>query len=390
MNRREFSKIMALGTTAAATGIVPLASASSVTKFDNVSRSERKEWAKEYFKGLGNSFMLSYTPDFRDIDEEGIRHDVRQSIKHGLFSMFGVGNNTPQGRRVLQIVSEEARGKILIGTGAGFGESMQSTIEWLQHAETMGASHVFVGLPRDAKTEDEMYRHVAQIAEATNMGVVLYAVDGEEYRKFHPSNVPFAVFDRLADIPNVIGMKVMTTLDDAVTYELFQRLGKRILLGHVDFTRAPLLAGYLGMQWSGHWTIEALQSPEKPYAVDFMNLMLKGEMEKAMKVYWHMLPATRTLFDLMRPLLPIGIHPWHHLKYYMWCVGGNGGMMKQESRDPEYDKHFILTGKHREAIKKAYRAMGITPSENDEEFIVGRAAYARGVRPTGSNPFFTA
>ena len=37
-------------------------------------------------KGLENIIIPSFTPDLSELDEEGIRWDVRQSIKHGFFS----------------------------------------------------------------------------------------------------------------------------------------------------------------------------------------------------------------------------------------------------------------------------------------------------------------
>jgi 4-hydroxy-tetrahydrodipicolinate synthase len=45
-----------------------------------------KAWAKENVKGLENVIIPSFNADFSDIDEEGIRWDVQQSIKHGFFS----------------------------------------------------------------------------------------------------------------------------------------------------------------------------------------------------------------------------------------------------------------------------------------------------------------
>ncbi|MBI4444286.1 MAG: dihydrodipicolinate synthase family protein [Acidobacteria bacterium] len=391
MNRREFSKTIAAGAIAATVpGALYASSAVSRPEQERVDRSARKEWAREHFKGFENIFMASHKPDFSGWDEEGIRHDVRQAESHGFFSTFVVGGENPaESRRLMEIVTDEAKGKILVSTG-GFGRTPAAALEWLQFCERLGVSHALVGLPPDTDSEDAMYRHVAQIAEGTNLGLVLYAVDGAQYRKFHPSNIPFEVFNRLADLPNVVAMKVMTTLDTAATFDLYEKMGTRILIGTVDLVKAPLLIKHCGMQWSGAWTVEALQSPEKPYATDFIKLMMAGQTEKAMKIYWHIAPATQALFDLMRPILPMGIHPWAHLKYYQWCTGGNGGLMKYQFKNPEIDQHYILRRDQRELIRNAYNAIGITPPANDDEFIVGKAAYARGVRPADlpQNPLF--
>ena len=50
------------------------------------ARTELKAWAKENVKGLENCIIPSFTPDLTELDEEAIRWDVQQSIKHGFFS----------------------------------------------------------------------------------------------------------------------------------------------------------------------------------------------------------------------------------------------------------------------------------------------------------------
>src|SRR5205807_3542582 len=73
MNRRQFSQSISLGAIGAA-AVVPAAKA---------ARSEKKEWAREHLKGLGGLVLPSFTPDFKNLDEEAIRHDIRHSIKQG-------------------------------------------------------------------------------------------------------------------------------------------------------------------------------------------------------------------------------------------------------------------------------------------------------------------
>jgi len=37
--------------------------------------------------------------------------------------------------------------------------------------------------------------------------------------------------------------------------------------------------------------------------------------------------------DTQAPLLPKGGHPWAHMKYYQWAVGGNGGLLPMKTSD---------------------------------------------------------
>lgn len=384
MDRRDFSRLFSAGAFAAAA--VPAVGAAGPksapapggAKTGKVSRSARKEWAREHFKGFENIFLPSYLPNSTQFDEEGIRLDVRQAIRHGFFSTFCSGGaDMAQRRQLLDIVTDEAKGRILVSTGA-MAPTIEQSIEWLNYCESKGVDHALVALPRSGfTTEDDLYNHVARIAEGTNIGIVLYAVDGEAYRQFHPSNVPFKVFDRLADLPNVVAMKVMTTIDLPTTMGLYELLGDRLLVGTVNFTYTPILVKQYRMQWSGAWTVEALQSPEKPYFVEMMKLLQQNRIGEALEIYWKIAPAIRTLYNLMAPLLPKGLHPWPHLKFYQYLVGGNGSIGPNRE---DVGHSFTLKPEERQAFRDAYRAIGIEPAMNDEEFLVGRAAYRRGAR----------
>ena len=122
----------------------------------------------------------------------------------------------------------------------------------------------------------------------------------------------------------------------------------------------PMLVKNCGVRWSGAWTIEALQSPEKPYVVEYLDLLLQGQYSQAMQTHWHIKSAYQALFELMAPALPRGVHPFTPLKYYQWSVGGNGGLLRAPVNPVELE--FPLTAADRAKITSVYRAIGIEPS----------------------------
>ena len=377
MNRREFGQ--SLGLSILGSGLFgPGFSAKTQSA---VSKSEKKQWAAEYLKGMENLFMPSFSPDFKELDEEGIRHDVRQSIRHGFCACSvspSTGITVEQRRRMIEIVRSESGNKIM--TSVIVGGTEQAAIEELAHVEKAGCSHALVQFPGgpQPESEEEVYTRFRRVIDSTSLGIVLYGSSVPALRRFHPSGIPVDVFDRLADVSNVIAVKLTHVMNVATAYELCERLSDRLILGPVNLDHVPMLARhYRNIQWSGEWIVESVQSPEKPYAVEFMSLVAKGRLDDALKVYWEMQPLVQAIYDLQGPYLLHESHPYAHLKYHQWCTGGNGGLLPLKAS--QYMP--VLTTDARELIKSNYKKAGIAPVDRpEEEFVVGKMNYSRGIR----------
>jgi 4-hydroxy-tetrahydrodipicolinate synthase len=335
-------------------------------------RSEKKEWAHEHLRGLGGLILPSFTSDFNNLDEEAVRLDIRHAISQGFTSctVSPNGANVEQTERMWELVHDEAAGKI--GMGALGGD--------LDYLGKKGCSYTMVAYPRraDAQTEDDVYAQFRKLIDSTSMAVVLYGSPVDPLRRFHPSGIPLNVFDRLADHPSVVGIKLTHPMSAALAFEICDRLADRLIIGPCNFEHLPVLAKlYRNVQWSGLWITDSLQSPEKPYAVEMMDLVVKGRMSDAIKVYWQMQPLIQGIYDLQAPLLLHESHPWAHMKYLQWVTGGNGGLLPL--KPAPYLPALDAAG--RETIKNNFRKAGIVPVDAPlEEFLVGKAAYARGVR----------
>jgi 4-hydroxy-tetrahydrodipicolinate synthase len=287
---------------------------------------------------------------------------------------------------MMQIVREEAGKKIM--TSTILGGAPDAAIASLTNAAKEGVSYSLVTYPGNLKpeSEDEVYAHFRKIADASPIPIVLYGSPVASLTKFHPSGIPINVYDKLADHPKVVAMKLTHPMPAGLAFELCERLSNRLLLGPVNLDFVPVLARhYRGIQWSGQWIADSVQSPEKPYGNELLALAREGKHAELLKVYWKMQPLIKLVYDIQAPLLPG--HPWVHMKYYQWATGGNGGLLplKENPTQP------VLTEKDRERIKNTYKQCGITPvASPEEEFMVGKMAYARGVKPAdlSSKPLY--
>ena len=341
---------------------------------------DHKAWARKHFRGMENLFLPSFTADFAQLDEEGIRADVRQAARQGFFSTMPVSlglKSRDESRRLLEIVADEARGKILVTAGVG-GRTFDEQVDGLRFAERAGASQIFMSLQR-AETEAQVVTAARRLIEATDLPIVLYGQPDDEFIRFHPSGLPLDAFDRLASLPNVIAVKFTQVMNLATAYELAARVSDRLLIGPVHLEAVPLLASRHHVQWSGQWTVEALQSPERPYGVEFIDHIGNGRMKEALEKYWILHPAYQAFYELQGPPLRLGGHPWCHQKYYQWLTGGNGGLLRDLGESAARVPPLDAAG--RRAIREVFKTVGIgTVDLPDEAFVVGNAAYQRGAR----------
>jgi 4-hydroxy-tetrahydrodipicolinate synthase len=236
------------------------------------------------------------------------------------------------------------------------------------------------------QSEDQVYSHFRTVVDASPLPVLLYGSPVESLRQFHPSGIPVGVFDRLADHPNVVGMKMTHGMPVGLAYELCERLSDRLLMGPVNLDLFPILGRhYPHIQWSSQWISDAVQSPEKPYGVELLEHVRQKRMDQALAVYWKMQPLIELIYDVQASLLPA--HPWQHMKYFQWVMGGNGGLLPLDGRE----KIPALDAAARTRIRETCRQVGIAADRPDEEFMVGRVAYAKGVRAPAlaANPLYT-
>jgi 4-hydroxy-tetrahydrodipicolinate synthase len=340
-----------------------------------IARHERKQWAREALVGLENALMPSFTPDLRDLDEEGIRWDVRQAKAHGFFSTMcavETGLSTDEAKRFIAIVCDEA-GSDLCVSFTLLNDSFEQSLALLEHAEQAGCSHALLGYPATFRPANaaEIYDKTAMLSEATTLGLVMYVSDKFDFGRFHPSQIPFEAYDRIAELPNIVSLKVGFG-NPATAFEAFERYGEKVLVNvgtPMLMGLFPMLREQYGAQWFGGGAWEMWQSPEKPYLVEYHEAVMAGRYEESMRIYWQIAPATQIMMGSIASGGDSGMYHWPFGKYVSWSVGGNGGAMREPAQR--------LSPMMMQSRKRALQAIGIEPPRDDEQFWIGRAEARR-------------
>ena len=342
-------------------------------------KSEAKDWAKEKFRGIENVLLPSFMPvdmgigDMLSLDEEGIRHDVNMCIKHGFFSTTVGAEGIPLFmhdtliRPFYEIVKDEADGRIFLDAYI-CNNTLDEQISNIKIAEESGFDCAMVAFSPSfyPKNEQDIVDYFKTICDATELAVIAYPSHKYNFERFHPSRFSADLGNKIADIENVVAMKLGVP-DLTIQYECVKRFGTKVMLNTPVVCWWPLFVNELGVKWAGSAPYEYMQTPDNPRLVRHFNYLLAGEMEKAMKLYWEISPARDTFENFVMPTVLSGNYNLMQWKYMGWLTGMNGGPMPLPTARL-YEREKI-------AFKDGLIRSGIKPRENDEEFYMGHINY---------------
>src|SRR5947207_2652536 len=160
------------------------------------------------FTGCGTALVTPFTRD-EQVDEAAVRRLGRRQIDAGVHFLVPCGTTgesptlTERERvRTVEILVDEAKGRVPILAGAG-GYDTKEVIDAAAAMLKAGAQGLLSVTPYYNKPSQEgLYQHYRAIAEATPLPVIVYNVPGRT-----GVNVEVATLARLAQIPNIVGVK---------------------------------------------------------------------------------------------------------------------------------------------------------------------------------------
>jgi 4-hydroxy-tetrahydrodipicolinate synthase len=160
------------------------------------------------FTGVGTALITPFTRTGA-LDEGAIKRLARRQIDAGVHFLVpcGTTGETPtlseaERRRVVELVVEEAAGKVPVLAGAG-GYDTKEVAHAARAMQKAGATGLLSVTPYYNKpTPEGLIQHFTAVADATPLPIILYNVPGRT-----GCNVDAATCARLATIPTVVGVK---------------------------------------------------------------------------------------------------------------------------------------------------------------------------------------
>ena len=193
--------------------------------------------------------------------------------------------------RVIEQIIKRVNGRIPVIAGTG-GNSTREAIELTTAAHKLGADACLLVVPYYNKpTQEGLYRHFRTIAEAVPVNQIVYNVPGRTACDMLNETVI-----RLADIPNIIGIKDATGNIPRGT-ELIKAIdGRMVVYSGDDATAADLmLAG-----GKGNVSVTANVAPKGMAAL--CEAAIAGKADEVARINESLMPLHRKLFLEANPI----------------------------------------------------------------------------------------
>jgi 4-hydroxy-tetrahydrodipicolinate synthase len=160
-------------------------------------------------RGCGTALVTPFQQD-GSLDEMALRQLVRWQVDSGIDFLLpcGTTGETPtlshsEWLRVTDVTIEAAEGRVPIMAGATSNNTQEAVAKAREISGRRGVDVILSATPYYNKpTQEGVYQHFRAIAEASQKPIVLYNIAGRT-----GTNIETPTLRRLADIPNIIGVK---------------------------------------------------------------------------------------------------------------------------------------------------------------------------------------
>ena len=251
----------------------------------------------ENWFGCGTALVTPFTADGA-VDEPAVQRLAARQIDAGVHFLVPCGStgesptlSRAEQRRVVELVVKTAGGRVPVLAGAG-GYDTRGVIDLVADMRGAGADGILSVTPYyNRPTPEGIYQHYRAIAESTPLPIVVYNVPGRT-----GCNVDVGTLCRLADIPNIVGVKEASANMPQMC-EICRAVptGFSVLSGDDLFT-VPLLS----VGGSGVISVASNEAPEEMSRL--VSVALNGDFDTARQLHTRLLPLMQVNFIETNPI----------------------------------------------------------------------------------------
>lgn len=283
--------------------------------------------------------MVALVTPFRDgaIDWEAFGAMIERQIAGGSAALVPCGStgeaatlSHEEHTQVVRFVVERANGRVPVIAGTG-SNSTAEAIRLTTEAKRAGAAAALLISPYyNRPSQAGLLLHYRAVADAVELPLILYNIPGRT-----ASRIEAATIARLAEHPNIVGLKESDTIDH--TLDVMRLAGDRleVYAGDDAMTLAVIAHGGAGV-------ISTIANAVPRAMADLAAAGLAGDWERGRALLFRLLPFMRACFAESNPI---------PLKHALALLG----LCHDELRLPLAP---LADPAKREALASALRALG--------------------------------
>jgi 4-hydroxy-tetrahydrodipicolinate synthase len=247
------------------------------------------------FKGAITAIVTPFKNG--QLDEEAYRELIEFQIQGGIHGIVPCGTtgesatlSHTEHKRVVETCIDQVKKRVVVIAGTGSNNTAES-LELTKHAQEAGADAALMITPYYNKpTQEGLYQHYKTVATQTKIPIVVYNVPSRTSVNLLPETVA-----RLADLPNVAGIKEATG-DMKQGAKVLELCGDKItVLSGDDFTVLPLLAV------GGQGVISVISNVAPGDMAGMCNAFFAGDLNRARELHYKMWPLMEAMFFETNP-----------------------------------------------------------------------------------------
>ena len=244
-------------------------------------------------KGVIPAMITPLTKDLK-VNYPALRKFIDYLIDGGVHGIFAIGTTgefyaltNAEYQEILEVTLDQVKGRVPVYAGAN-AIGTRETIALAKIAEKVGVDALSVLTPYFITiTQNEMYNHFAAIAGSTSLPIILY----DNLPKTHLAIKP-ATVEKLAKIPNIVGMKDSTG-DLTNTADILCRV--KGMDFHVMMGRDSLI--HAGLAYGASGAVAATANVAPKLVSDIYNKYVSGDIAGSLEEQYRLVPL-RVAFGL--------------------------------------------------------------------------------------------
>lgn len=247
------------------------------------------------FEGAYTAIVTPFIDE--EIDEDGLRANVRFQIKEGIHGLVPAGTtgecstlSHQEHKRVIEITVDEAKGRVPVLAGTGSNSTWEA-IELTKHAKEVGADGALLVVPYYNKpTQAGLYQHFKRIAEEVDIPQVIYNIPSRTCVNMLPETMA-----KLAKLKNIVGVKEASGDLEQVA-KIIQLTGKgfSVISGDDSLTLKIMELGGTGV-------ISVASNLVPRRVAEMVESFRSGDVEKAKHIERELMPLFKVLFIETNP-----------------------------------------------------------------------------------------